>query len=131
MAIAPRIGRWEVGPDGVVTLLGSHCTACGEHLFPERAVCSKCGRSALEPARLGGPVTLASWSVVHQAPSGFSGPYAVGYGRLAEGLMVLAPIDADLADLRYGLELELHEGVTSTAADGTPFRTYRFRPAGA
>lgn len=128
MAFAPRIGRWEVAPGGEVTLIGSHCTSCGEHLFPERAVCSKCGRATLEEVRLDGRATLASFSVIHQAPAGFEGPYAVGYGKLPDGLMVLAPIDADPAELRHGLQLELHEGVTSTAADGTPFRTYRFRP---
>ena len=131
MAIAPRIGAWEVSDDGEVTLLGSHCTTCGEHLFPARTLCSNCGRPTLEGARLRGPATLAGYTVVYQAPVGFSGPYAVGYGRLGADVMVLAPIDADPLDLHHGLALELREGVTSVGADGTPFRTYRFRPVAA
>ena len=129
MAIAPRIGTWEVSGDGEVTLLGSHCTTCGEHLFPARTLCSNCGQATLEDARLRGPATLAGYTVVYQAPAGFASPYAVGYGKLNDDVMVLAPIDADPASLRRGLVLELHEGVTSMSADGEPFRTYRFRPA--
>jgi uncharacterized OB-fold protein len=128
MAIAPRIGRWEVGDRGEVALIGQHCTTCGETLFPERPVCSKCGHRTLEEVRIEGPATLASYTVVHQVPSGFSGPMAVGYAALPGGVMVLAPIDADPSELHRGLELSLHEGVTSEI-DGAPFRTYRFRPA--
>ena len=129
MAIPARIGRWEVGPEGEVTLIGSHCTTCGETLFPERAYCSNCSAPTLETALIHGPAMLGGFSVVHQAPAGFEGPYVVGYGTLPGDVVVLAPIDADPAALHKGLRLELHEGVTSVGADGMPFRTYRFRPA--
>lgn len=123
-----RIGRWEVAPDGEVTLLGTHCTSCGEVLFPARSVCSRCGRRTVEEARLRGPATLTSFTVVHQAPAGFTPPIVVGYGQLADDVMILAPIDADPATLRPGTLLRLSEGVTSVDDDGAPIRTYRFRP---
>ncbi|MFI5042995.1 MAG: Zn-ribbon domain-containing OB-fold protein [Acidimicrobiales bacterium] len=129
MSIAPRIGRWEVDSAGLATLLGSHCTACGETLFPERPVCSRCGSRAMEEVHLRGPATLTSYTVVHQVPHGFTAPLVVAYGQIQGDLMVLAPIDAAVGELRPGLQMELHEGVTSVDDDGTPFRTYRFRPA--
>ncbi len=128
MTIAPRIGRWETGEGGEVTLVGSHCTTCGESLFPERAVCSNCGHRTIEEIRLHGPATLASYTVIHQVPAGFTGPMAVGYGTFPNDVIVLAPIDAHADELHHGMSLALHEGVTSVDKDGTPFRTYRFRP---
>jgi uncharacterized OB-fold protein len=129
MSLAPRIGRWELAADGEVILVGSHCTSCGETLFPERTVCSNCGKRTIEERRLCGPATLSSFTVVHQVPAGFTSPVVVGYGKLPGDVIVLAPIDADPASVHHGMTLELHEGVTSVAEDGTPFRTYRYRVA--
>jgi len=128
MTIAPRIGRWEVTADGEVVLIGTHCTSCGENLFPERPVCSRCGKRTVEETRFRGPATLLSYSVVHQAPGGFTAPLAVGYGTLPDDVVVLAPIEADPSALHKGMQLRLVEGVTSTAEDGSEFRTYRYRP---
>lgn len=128
MTFAPRIGRWEVAADGEVTLIGSHCTSCGENLFPERPVCSRCGKRTVEEARFRGPARLLSYTVVHQAPPGFPKPISVGYGTLPDELVVLAPIEADADALHKGMELRLVEGVTSTNEDGTEFRSYRYRP---
>ena len=128
MTVAPRIGRWEVAADGEVVLIGSHCTSCGENLFPERPVCSRCGKRTVDEARFSGPAKLLSYTVVHQAPAGFSGPSAVGYGTLPDELVVLAPIEADPSALRKGMPLQLVEGVTSTGDDGSEFKTYRYRP---
>ena len=130
MAIAPRIGRWAVEVDGSITLIGSRCGSCGEVLFPERFACSRCGGRDLSEARVRGPARLVAHTVVHQAPPSFATPYAVGYGELADGLVVLAPIDGDPAELVHGMPLELCEGVTGTDEDGHPLRTYRYRGFG-
>lgn len=124
--MGPRIGRWEVGGDGDVTLLGSRCRSCGETVFPERAACPRCRSTELEPARIGGPGTLLSWTVVHQAPAGFSTPLAVGYAALPGDVVVLAPIDAPRERLARGLRLRVVEGETGLAADGSPQVSYRF-----
>lgn len=124
----PRIGRWEVGPDGDVTLLGNRCRTCGEHSFPERAYCPRCRSTDLEPARIQGPAKLLSWTVVHQAPAGFTAPLAVGYAAFPGDVVVLAPIDAPRERLGKGLQLRVTQGQTSTAADGTPVVSYRFAP---
>lgn len=125
--LAPRIGSWKVAADGSVTLVGSHCTTCRENLFPARPVCSRCGKSTLEEARFRGPAKLLSYTVVHQAPSGYPKPMTVGYGVLPDELVVFAPIEAPSAALHKGVQLELVEGVTSTEDDGSEFRSYRYR----
>lgn len=127
--IRPRIGRWEVNADGAVSLIGTRCTRCGETFFPEHAVCGKCGSPDTQEVRLGGPARLASYTIVHQLPAGFSGPLAVGYGELEDGVLVLAPIDAEADALRAGMLLDLHVGVTRIDDDGEPMTSYRFRPA--
>lgn len=124
----PRIGRWEVGAGGDVVLLGNRCGACGEVSFPERATCPRCRSTDLKPERIEGPATLMSWTVVHQAPSGFDTPYAVGYATLPGPVVVLGPIDAATDRLAKGLQLRVTEGPTSVGADGTPLVSYRFAP---
>jgi scaffold protein (connect acetoacetyl-CoA thiolase and HMG-CoA synthase) len=127
--IRPRIGRWEVGPNGEVGLIGSRCTVCGETFFPEHAVCARCGSEATEEIRLHGPARLGAFTVVHQVPAGFSGPLAVGYGRLEGDVLVLAPIDAPPDQLATGMPLDLHVGETWIDDDGEPMLSYRFQPA--
>jgi len=130
-----RIGRWEVGPGGDVTLIGVRCQTCGEVTFPERDYCPRCRSTQLEQARLDGPARLLSYTIVHQAPAGFATPMAVGYGVFPGDAVVLAPIDAEPDRLAKGMMMRVTEGQTSVAADGTPFISYRFAasdaPAGA
>lgn len=124
----PRIGRWDVGPDGTVTLIGTRCRTCGETIFPERATCPRCRSVDLEPARIDGPGKLLSWTIVHQAPPGFATPFAVGYGTFPGDVVILAQIEGPAENLAKGLPLRITEGPSSTAADGTPLITYRFAP---
>ena len=127
--IRPRVGRWEIDEQGEVTLLGTHCNDCGETAFPEHSICVKCGSESTELAHIGGPATLRNFTVVHQLPSGFKSPWAVGYGDFAGELVVLAPIvGAAPEDLHEGITLKLSVGVTSVDKDGEEFETYQFTP---
>ncbi len=105
------------------------CRTCGEASFPQRIHCPRCRSKDVEPLRLDGPARLLSYTVVHQAPTGFATPMAVGYGVFPGDAVVLAPIDAAPEQLAKGMELRVTEGTTSVAADGTPFVSYRFAPA--
>jgi uncharacterized OB-fold protein len=127
--IRPRIGHWEVDPDGGIALLATRCTACGEVVFPAHTVCARCGSEATETFRLRGPARLGAYTVVHQLPSGFSGPLAVGYGQFDEGVLVLAPIDVPPDQLSPGMILDLHVGQTWVDDDGEPMPSYRFEKA--
>jgi uncharacterized OB-fold protein len=124
--VQARIGRWEVGPDGDVTLFGNHCRNCGEVTFPEREFCPRCRSNDLAATRLVGPARLLSYTIVHQAPAGFPTPTTVGYGVFEGDAVVLAPIDAPSEALHKGMSLRVTEGQTSVAFDGTPFISYRF-----
>lgn len=125
----PRIGEWKVREDGVVTLVGAHCTACGETFFPERRICARCRCESMTAVEIVGPLTLETFTVVHELPRGFSGPLAIGYARSAAGPVILAPIDARPEELRVGMPLEIHAGPTRVDDDGRKVETYRFGPA--
>ncbi len=127
--MALRIGRWTTSQSGKVTLHGIRCLTCGEVTFPEREFCPRCRSTEVEPMRLEGPARLLSYTVVHQAPAGFTTPMAVGYGVFPGDAVVLAPIDAPVDQLATGMAIRVTEGTTSVSADGTPFVTYRFAPA--
>jgi uncharacterized OB-fold protein len=86
------------------------CEACGAaHLYP-RARCPRCG-GALAWREASGRAELASWSVVHRAPSSDFAPdvpYVVALVRLAEGPQMMARlVDAPPGDIRMGMKLAL------------------------
>jgi uncharacterized OB-fold protein len=87
------------------------CEDCGcAHLYP-RARCPHCGSARLSWREASGRATLASWSVVHRAPSpDLAGevPYTVALVKLVEGPQMMARVvDAEEAQLRLGLPLAL------------------------
>jgi uncharacterized OB-fold protein len=129
--LQPRIGRWTADADGAVALHGNRCLNCGERFFPERAYCPRCRSNDLDESLMAGDATLLSYTVVHQAPAGFTTPLVVGYGVFEGDAVVLAPIDAPVENLHKGMILHLHEGPTSVSADGSSFVTYRFSEADA
>ena len=78
-------------------LLGSRCDDCGEHFFPRRAVCAKCGaRDRMRTKRLANEGTLHTYSIVHRSFPGVAVPYVsavvdlTGGGSLAPGPFVAA-----------------------------------------
>jgi uncharacterized OB-fold protein len=86
------------------------CEACGAaHLYP-RARCPRCG-GACAWKEASGRAALASWSVVHRAPSpefGADVPYVVALVRLAEGPQMMARlVDAPAEAIRMGMPLSL------------------------
>jgi uncharacterized OB-fold protein len=87
------------------------CEDCGRaHLYP-RARCPHCGGARLAWQEASGRGTLASWTVVHRAPSpDFAAevPYTIALVTLAEGPQMMARVvDAEEAVLRLGLPLSL------------------------
>jgi uncharacterized OB-fold protein len=87
------------------------CEDCGQaHLYP-RHRCPHCGSTKLAWREASGRGTLASWSVVHRAPSpDFAAdvPYTVALVKLAEGPQLMARVvEAKDSELRLGLPLAL------------------------
>ena len=110
-------------------LIGGECAACGTRIFPLRDYCPGCGSA--EPPRstlLSETGTVFSYTVVHQAPSGWRTPYALAYVDLDDGVRVLAQLDVAHEDLALGLRVRVDLQVL--AGPGDHDRTfYVFRPA--
>lgn len=85
------------------------CEACeATHLYP-RTRCPRCG-GRLGWREASGRARLASWSVVHRAPSpafATDVPYVVALVRLEEGPQMMARLVDAPAALRAGMPLGL------------------------
>jgi uncharacterized protein len=91
-------------------LLASHCTACGEHLFPRTDACVYCAAPDPEPVELSGPATLWAWTAVTAPPPGYLGdvPYGVGVVEFGEAIRVIGRLtESDPAALTSGQPMVL------------------------
>jgi uncharacterized OB-fold protein len=96
-------------------LIGSRCTGCGSHYFPQALSCRNpdCDVKVVEQALLGRRGELYSYTVQHYRPPALFRiddwtPYAIGLVALPEGLKVMARLTAvDLDALEIGTAVEL------------------------
>jgi uncharacterized OB-fold protein len=66
------------------------CGKCGEHFFPPERLCPACGSTGWDFVQSAGSGTVASYTVVHRAPSpDFEPPYVVAVVELDEGCSML------------------------------------------
>src|SRR5574341_991015 len=76
------------GPDGPYPV-GSRCPRCSKVYFPRKKICTRClGDNGMEDWPLSRKGTLMSFSVAHDSLMGLKTPYAFGYIRLPEGLVI-------------------------------------------
>jgi uncharacterized protein len=122
--IAPQ--ALEADENGRPQLVGGKCASCGALSFPKAEVCSDCMSDAVRPQLLQGEGVLYSYTTVHQAPRGWRVPFVLGYVDLANGLRLLAHIQARPEALRIGLSMRLATGVVAADEAGTPLATYVF-----
>ena len=113
---------------GAPRLIGGRCRQCGAMSFPHAAVCANCLSEDIETVELAHEGRLYSYSVVHQAPKGWTVPYALGYVDLANDIRVLAHIDAPADKLSIDMPLRLSTGVVGADASGRPLLSYTFTP---
>jgi len=82
------------------------CTACGQHQFYPRMLCTACAGTALEWTAVSGHGTVLSCTVVHRPLSAaYAGevPYVVALVRLREGPVLMSNIIGGAAQtLRVG-----------------------------
>ncbi len=113
-------------------LEGNACTRCAAVYFPPREVCRECRSREFEPRRLSGEGTLATFTVVYQAPDGYGSqvPYAVGLVDLEDGPRLTAMLtDADLDTLQIGMPLEMViRKINEDGEEGVIHYGYKFRP---
>ena len=126
--------------DGI-RLLGSRCLSCGNHLFPVQSGCPRCTAEETETVELDHRGTLWTWTVQSFPPKAppYLGPtdaatfqpFGVGYVELADQVRVEARLtEADPANLRIGMAMELVTVPLATDGDCNEIVTFGFRPIG-
>jgi uncharacterized OB-fold protein len=113
---------------GVPRLMGGRCRKCDAVSFPRAAVCTDCMSEDIEDIELAHEGKLYSYSIVHQAPKGWTVPYALGYVDLPHNVRVLAHLDAPSDKLAIDMPMRLSVGVVGTDASGQSLLSYTFTP---
>jgi uncharacterized OB-fold protein len=114
-------------------LVGEVCPHCEFKIFPPRDVCPHCGGEAKEPYAFSGQGEVYSYTVMHDAPSGYeeTTPYTVAVVKLAEGPMLTAQL-TDLGEqpVEIGMPVEMVTRRIREDGDerGMLVYGYKFRP---
>jgi uncharacterized OB-fold protein len=83
-----------------------HCTACGQHVFYPRALCTHCGSAQLEWVAPSGAGSVYSSTTVRRKPQA-GGDYNVALVDLAEGPRLMSRIDGVAPDqVRIGMRVQ-------------------------
>ena len=122
--VAPALVK--SGAAGAPRLIGGRCAKCGALSFPRAAVCTECMSEEIEKTELAGTGRVYSYSMVHQAPKGWSVPYALGYVDLTDKVRVLAHIDVPESALAIDMPVRLSVGRVGTGPAGEPLMSYTF-----
>jgi uncharacterized OB-fold protein len=112
-------------------LKGVKCKSCGELFFPKREKCVKCFAEETEEISLSPRGTVYSYTVVHHATPGYTGPlpYAVGAVELPGGIVILSPLtQCQLDQLKIGMNVELVLEKLYEDENGNEVISYKFRP---
>lgn len=116
--------------EDMATLRGAACRDCGARMFPTRPCCPGCQSAAIEPVALVRTGHVWTYTVLHVAPPGYTGPvpYALGVVELDDGLRITSTITApDLDRLRIGDRV--HFETTRVGPADEPRITFAFRAA--
>ncbi|MGB3481091.1 MAG: OB-fold domain-containing protein [Mycobacterium sp.] len=111
----------SIDPPG---LKGIACQRCRRRSFPSRQVCPFCGNQEVDDVVLSGRGTVASWTVVHQAPPPLATPYRLVTVDLEDGVRLLGVAEG-APTIGSPVEVELH--ALRTDEQGTELSWYRFR----
>jgi uncharacterized OB-fold protein len=115
------------------SLVGEVCPHCEAKIFPPRDVCPNCGGEAKEPYAFSGQGEVFSYTVMHDAPTGFDSttPYTVAVVKLAEGPMVTAQL-TDLGEKPVEIGMPVEMVTRRIREDGSErgilVYGYKFRP---
>lgn len=121
---APKPLRADVISADPPGLKGIDCGQCHQRSFPARQNCPFCGSDVVEDVVLSPRGTVASWTVVHQAPPPLVTPYRLVTVDLDDGVRLLGAA-AGAPQIDSAVEVELFE--MRTDHDGDPLWWYRFR----
>jgi uncharacterized OB-fold protein len=124
--------------DGGPALIGTRCTGCSSHYFPQALSCRNpdCDVKVVEQALLGRRGELYSYTVQqYQPPALFRmddwAPYAIGLVALPEGLKVMAKLTGfDIEALEIGTAVQLVLEPLYRDESGRDVLTYAYAPTG-
>lgn len=122
---ALRIDAISLDPPG---LRGIHCASCTHKSFPSRELCPHCGSDAVEELTIASHGTVASWTIVRQAPPPTETPYTLAAVDFGNDIRVLG---RTVGDVEIGTEVTVELFPINDDQDGNKLWWYRFRPQGA
>jgi uncharacterized OB-fold protein len=91
-------------------LLIKHCDACARDFFYPRAHCPRCWSTETSWKRASGRGTVYTFTVIHQndlPPFRDRLPYVVAIVELEEGVRMTSNVEADPAEVRCGLPVQV------------------------
>lgn len=111
-------------------LIATRCGSCGFVALGERRSCPECwSTSGMEALQVGRRGRLYTRSVIHAAPAGYEGPYAVGYVDVDEGIRIFAHLETGENAPAIGDAVELTIVALRTGEDGRGLTGPRYRRA--
>ena len=122
--VAP--GLVALDAKGAPRLIGGRCHGCEALSFPRAAVCVGCFSEDIETVQLATEGTLYSYSIVYQAPKGWTVPYALGYVDLTDNVRVLAHLDSPAEKIAINMPMRLAVGIVGADTSGEPLLSYTF-----
>jgi len=135
LAPRPAVPFLHIDDAGAPYLAGSRCGACGAVAPGQRTVCNACGaRSNIAAIRLGTQGKLYSYTVVHRSFPGVKTPFIAAIVDLEGGGAIkgtLLDVKPDPEAIAFDLPVDIvFRDTGQVAADGAPFLSYYFTPAG-
>jgi len=113
-------------------LIGSRCGECGYVAFPPKEVCPICViDNTMETTSLGSVGKVNSFTIVRQAPPGFTAPYMLGMVLMPDGPEVFTMITGcEIEDdaLTIGQEMELVIEKLREDDEGNEVIGWKFKP---
>lgn len=113
-------------------LIGSKCKSCGWVHFPPKAICVKCYKEdMMGNVRLSQKGKIYSYTIIRQAPQGFTAPYATLYVDLPEKVRIFSPsfmTDWGEEPIEIEREVEVVIGKIKEDERGNAIIGYKFRP---
>lgn len=115
-----------------VHLVGTRCDTCHEGHFGRHALCPNCASSEVATMVLSDRGVLHTFTVVRHRPPGDRSepfrPFGIGLVELEEGVRVMAPLKAEVADLQIGMPLALAPFVVRIDEEGREIVGFAYRP---
>nr|AJW29537.1 hypothetical protein pJE1_115 [Sphingomonas sp. JE1] len=132
----PAVPFLKLDDENAPFLAGSRCGECGAVAPGERPICNACGaRSNIAAIRLGTRGKLYSYTIVHRSFPGVKTPFIAAIVNLEGGGAIkgtLLDVTPDPEAIAFDLPVDVvFRDTGQVAADGAPFLSYYFTPAGA